>query len=340
MSAAGSPLTVLVLGVGGNVSQGILKALAHGNLPVRVLAGCVSPLSVGLYLAERHWISPPAADESFMPWLTELCREEGVDAVLSGTEPVLDVLATHAAALREATGAVSLVSSPEVLAVGADKLRTARWLEDRGLRSPATVDGDDEQAVSALLRRCGLPLVVKPRAGKGAQGVVVVEGEPALWGRLSRGDACVVQEHVGGDEFTVGCVGDAGGVVAGAFVMRRELRDGTTVLAEAGEFPLVKSCAERVAGHLGAAGPVNVQLRAPGGDPVVLELNVRFSGTTPMRVRLGFDEVEACLRHFVLGEPLRVAPGRHGTVIRYWNELYLPEGDEGAAFVEDWGMRP
>jgi hypothetical protein len=48
-------LGVLVLGVGGNVSQGILKALALCTLPVRVIGACISPLSLGLYTADRAY---------------------------------------------------------------------------------------------------------------------------------------------------------------------------------------------------------------------------------------------------------------------------------------------
>lgn len=322
------------------MSQGILKALALGSLPVRVLAGCIDPHSMGLYVANRSVVSPRADADAFLPWLLDLCGEEGVDVVMSGAEPVLDVLGAHASRIRETTGAVCLVSSPEVLAVGADKLATARWLRQRRLCAPRSADGTDTDAVRDVLDACGLPIVVKPKVGKSAEGVTVVNTEDQLWQLLSAREGLLVQEHLVGDEFSVGCVCDADGVVRGTFPMRRELRDGTTVRAEAGEFPEVSDYAARIARELGPRGPLNVQLRTPGEEPVAFELNVRFSGTTPMRVRLGFDEVEACLRHFVLGDPLRLERGRHGTVVRYWNELYLPEGDEGAAFVEDWGMRP
>ncbi len=149
----------------------------------------------------------------------------------------------------------------------------------------------------------------------------------------------VVQEHLDGDEFTVGCVCDGAGELRGTVAMRRELHEGTTFRAEVGDFPEVTAYCERIARELGPAGPLNVQLRVVDGEPVAFELNVRFSGTTPMRTRLGFAEVDACLRHFVLGEPMTLGEARHGTVLRYWNELYLPEAGTPGATVEDWGMR-
>lgn len=333
----GRALTVLVLGVGGNVSQGLLKALAAGSIPVRVLAGCLGPRSMGLHLAERSWVSPRADAAAFVPWLLDICREEAVDAVLSGSEPVLDVLAAHTAELRDAAGSVCLVSSPETLAVGADKLETSRWLGEHGLRAALSADGGDAVAVAALVRECGFPVVVKPRRGKGAVGVSIAGDDDQLRRRLDGGTDLVVQEHLSGEEFSVGCVCDADGVVRGSFAMRREVRHGTTFVAEAAPFPEATEYAARVARALRPTGPLNVQLRVVDGEPVAFELNVRFSGTTPMRVRLGFDEVGACLRHFVLGEPLRLDPGQPGTVLRYWNELYLPEGE--APYVEDWGAR-
>src|SRR5947209_181259 len=110
-------VTALVLGLGGSVSQGILKALRMGSLPVRVIGACITPLSAGLFATERAYVSPLAADPHFLDWLLETCRAESVQAVLSGVEPVLEVLAANAELIRAETGAVCVVSPPDVLAV-------------------------------------------------------------------------------------------------------------------------------------------------------------------------------------------------------------------------------
>jgi len=347
-------LTVLVMGVGGNVSQGILKALALSSLPHRVVAACISPLSVGLYRADRAYVSPYADDPGFLPWLLELCEREHVDAVLSGSEPVLAALSASAAEIEERTGAVCVVSPPEVLEVGQDKLLTCRWLEQNGLAHPRFADAEDETAVAALLEDRGYPVVAKPRVGKGAQGVVTAAGEAELRPFVGR-PGFVIQEHLGSPdvEYTAGCFCDRDGRLRGTVVLRRELREGTTVVAEAGEFPQVRAEVEPTVTALRPLGPCNVQLRLSEGRAVPFELNVRFSGTTPVRARLGFNEVEAALRHFVLGEPaVDLPPVVRGRVLRYWNEVYVPDaavdelGREGRLAdpgrhdvrVEDWGV--
>ncbi len=40
---------------------------------------------------------------------------------------------------------------------------------------------------------------------------------------------------------------------------------------------------------------------------------------------MGFNDVDAALRHFVLGEPVpALVPATSGIALRYWNEIYVP----------------
>ena len=345
-------LGVLVLGVGGNVSQGIQKALARADLPVRVVAACIGARSAGLFRADRAYVSPEAADPAFIAWVIETCEREQVSAVMSGVEPVLWALAPHAGEIRERTGAVCVVSPPEVLAVGQDKLETCRWLTVNGLRAPRFAASASLADLEALAEDCGLPVIAKPRRGKGGEGVAVVETQDELTALADRDDL-VVQELLGdpAEEYTTGCFCDGQGKVRGTLTMRRDLLEGTTFRAEAGDFPEVRSTAEAIVRELAPLGPCNVQSRVVDGTSIPFELNVRFSGTTPLRARMGFNEVEAALRHFVLGEPAVELPRvTEGIALRYWNEVYVPaEAVRGlesdgrldepwrGVTVEDWG---
>ena len=348
-------LTVLVLGVGGNVSQGILKALALSSLPCRVVGACISPLALGLYTVDRAYISPRADDPAFLDWLIATCRAEGVQAILSGVEPVLTVLAQWAEEIREQTGAICIVSDPSRLSIGDDKLATCQWLERHGFNFPCYAASEDKHALTNLVADFGYPLIAKPRAGKGAHGLIEVRNSLDL-AYVSGLHGYVVQEYLGDShsEYTAGCFCDRGGQVRGTIVMRRELLAGTTYRAEVGEFPEVRAEATRIVAALRPLGPCNVQLRISAGRPVCFEINVRFSGTTPIRARLGFNEVEAALRHYVLGEPADDLPlVTEGVVLRYWNEMYVDPRAYAALcqsghldaprqldlVVEDYGMR-
>jgi carbamoyl-phosphate synthase large subunit len=347
--------SILVLGAGGNVSQGIMKALALSSLRPRIVAACVEPSSAGLFAADAAYVSPLAYDPGFANWLVEVCLAEGIDGVLSGVEPVLEVLASEAEQLRRATGAIAVVSPSEKLAIGADKLETCRWLTANGLPCPGFADAGDRAAVDELLEQHGYPLVAKPRRGKGSAGVRVVRRKEDL-ASLSAGGEMVIQQYLGSSEseFTAGCFCDRHGALRGSIVMRRVLAHGTTQRAEIGAFSDVREVAERICRELRPVGPCNVQLREQAGEPIPFELNVRFSGTTPVRAHFGFNEVDAAVRHFVLGEPGVDLPAVHeGVAVRYWNEIYpqpaaitalrdtgTAPGPAAGATTERWGPGP
>lgn len=322
-----SELTVLVLGVGGNVSQGILKSLAllKGSIPLRVLGACISPYSMGLYTVEKAFISPTADEPAFLDWLLEVCRSEKVDVVLSGVESVISALSHYKHVIKVQSGAYCLVSDPEQLAIGNDKLLTCQWLEANGLNFPRYAASEDETAVSQLVGECGYPLIAKPRGGKGSVGIFEVRNTDDIE-LACRHSNYVIQERLGTDneEYTVGCFSDKDGRVRGTISMRRTLLYGTTYIAEVGDFPAVHAEAKRIAEALRPIGPSNVQLRMVNGRPVCFEINIRFSGTTPIRTQLGFNDVEASLRHYVMGLPAVDLPYiTSGLALRYWNEVYV-----------------
>lgn len=318
-------LNVLVLGVGGNVSQGILKALQLCSMPCRIIGGCIGPLSMGLYTVDKAVISPLASDPAFFDWLVRTCLAERVDAVLSGVEPVLSVLSPQAERLRSLTGAFTVVSQPQVLGIGADKLGTCRWLCEHGLNYPRYADASNQGAINELVEQCGFPLLVKPRVSKGGYGISMVRERKELDSWTSR-SGYVVEEYLGDEasEYTIGCFSDRNGQVRGAIAMRRELLQGTTYRAIVGDFPEIRDEAVRIAAALRPVGPCNVQLRMASGRPTCFEINVRFSGTTALRARFGFNDVEAALRHYVLGEAAVDLPlVTEGIALRYWNEVYI-----------------
>ncbi|NLW91109.1 MAG: ATP-grasp domain-containing protein [Syntrophomonadaceae bacterium] len=320
-----NPLNVLVLGVGGNVSQGILKSLAISNLDCRVIGACTSHLAFGLYTVDTAYISPLANNPRFIDWLLDVCHKECVDVILSGVEPVLDILAQNSELIRANTGAIAVVSSPYQLGMSIDKLETCRWLEKNGFNYPQYAAAEDNNALKNLVLSCGFPLIAKPRRGKGAHGVILVESERDLE-YLSAKNDYVVQEYLGSTEleYTVGCFCDSSGRLKGSITMRRDLLEGTTVRAEVGDFPDIRHEASRIAACLKPTGPCNIQMRVSNGKPVCFEINLRFSGTTPIRAHLGFNEVEAALKHFVLSKELDDFPLiTEGTILRYWNEMYV-----------------
>ncbi len=313
------------MGVGGNVSQGILKALKQSPLKCRVIGTDVTARQVGLFVVDKGYIAPWAADSDFIPWLINLCGTEKIDVILSGCEPVIAVLAENRGFIESNTGAVCLVNSLDVMRICDNKLNTCEWLRDEGFSYPDFAPSENLAAVKALAEKCGYPLIAKRSIGGGGQGMLLIEDKDDI-AYIGRKKGYVVQEVLGdsNSEYTVGCFSDLNGNLLGSITLWRELLQGTTYRAVAGIYPDIQQEAERIVKALKPVGPCNVQLRMTARGPVCFEINPRFSGTTPIRAALGFNEVDAALRHFLLQEPGVCFPEiRDGIALRYWNEIYI-----------------
>lgn len=345
--------TILVLAVGGNVSQGILKALSHEDRQLRIIGADVSPLQMGLYTVDLACVSPWAHESTFLPWLIELCQRESVAAILSGAEPVLLALSHYQAQIEAETGARCIVSPHAVVALGDDKLLTCQWLEESGFNYPRYADCANADAVAKLVAETGFPLVAKPRHGGGARGLIQVDNPDDVT-YVQRKKDYVLQEYLGTekDEYTVGCFRDRDGLLAPSCCMWRELLSGTTYRAILGDFPDIRAEAERIVTALQPLGPCNVQLRNTPRGPVCFEINPRFSGTTPIRSHFGYNEVGAALDHILDGSPVQLPCVTEGVALRYWNELYAhptmlshlsaqgmaPKSDSSISLLEPYGF--
>jgi carbamoyl-phosphate synthase large subunit len=314
-------LKALVTGAGALLGQGIIRALRAGSLGVEIIAADPSPYSAGLYLADRGRLLPLAADPGYLDAVRALIRTERPDIVFIGTDVELPVLSGARENLEHEFGTVVLVSSPRVVGIANDKWLTNQFLREAGFDYPRSSlpDGAWE-----LARQIGYPLVVKPRVGARSRGVRLVNDESELRDALATPDGLVIQECVGDPtcEYTAGVVAFEGQPSA-SIVMRRDLRDGNTYRAYAGDFPEFNHAVQLMAGALRPFGPVNFQFRADGNRVKVFEINGRFSGTTPLRALAGFNEVELCIRHLLLQEDLRQPTVSPVTFLRYWTEIAI-----------------
>lgn len=329
-------LTILLLGVGGNVSQGILKAIrgydfAKKNVEIHVIGACISPESVGLYMCDQACISPYANDPGFLDWVITLCNKQKVDLILTGVEENIIALQRGIRELKTRTKAIFVASPLEMLEIGQNKYLTCEWLKDNGCRYPQFCRLDDWDAVKELVQRVGFPLVAKPCHGKGSGGVHFLTDMDALKA-LGTSEDYVLQECVGtaADEYTVGCYCDKNGQLVESIVMHRRLGHGSTMAAEVVEDAEIRKEAEKICKAFHPGGPLNIQMRKDkDGRAVCFELNVRFSGTTPIRAHFGYQDVAALIKEYCLDEDIKECfRVQKGVVYRYINEFYMQKNPE------------
>lgn len=334
-----SKYKILVLGVGGNVSQGIVKALKKSRYDIRIIGACIAPSSVGLYLCEESYICPMASDSKFTDWYIDFCNTHEIDMVFTGVEENIDVLLKNRDRIEKQCKAVFVYPDEYVWDVGNDKSKTCAWLKDNGFNYPRYIDmdkmtGEDDKDYYESLKKdvesIGYPLICKPKTGKSAHGTFVIHNSEELLANsdVLKNENFVIEKCIGSDasEYTVGCYCDKKGKYISCIITKRILKNGSTVICSVEENNRIREYVRGICEALKNPGPINVQLRLDeNGEPVCFELNVRFSGTTAIRNELGFCDVDAAISEYLLNTKTDNSffSYRNGCAIRFEEEKYF-----------------
>ncbi|MBT9458023.1 MAG: HAD-IA family hydrolase [Burkholderiaceae bacterium] len=287
--------TALIVSGGGFQGLSLVKALRA--LPgVRVLVADCYDENVSRYFADAFFVAPMLGEtQAFSAFILELCAREEVSDVFASTSLELAALDALRARLDE-SGVTLHVSSPAVLALGADKLLFYRWLVGQGLAAlPFYADSAEASAGQALLG--------KPRGTWGGRGQVRLQaGQDIGTVGLKDGSAYVWQSYLPEfDEYSVDFAIDAQGKVS-PLGLRRRVRTlgGFAILCEPGAPDFVAQQAQRCVAALaaaGARGPLNLQLLSVGNEAWVSDFNPRAGTSMPLSLVLGFNPLA-----FLLGQ--------------------------------------
>ena len=318
---------VLVTGIGGNVGQGVLKALRASGKAFHVIGIDMEALSAGFSLVDRYYQTPRTGDPAFYNAFEAIAREEALEAVYVCSPSELEFFAGYKTKLEEELGLSIFVNPPEVVRIGSDKLKTADFLRDAEFPFPETVMSTDEAGVERLIQQHGFPLIAKPRAGFSSRNVFLVNSLGELRAAATLISDLIVQRYLPDEksEYTAATLSGHDKKVRALIILRRDLLQGTTYRTELVEDQNLDDQVVRIVETLGAVGPCNLQFRVMDGMAYVFEINTRFSGTSGIRYLYGFNDCEMIFDLLHLKNEVQQPKLRKAVVLRYWNEIFIPE---------------
>ena len=318
---------VLITGIGGNVGQGVLKSLRAASKPFHIVGIDMEALSAGFSLVDRYYQTPRTSDPAFPQTLRRIARQEELEAVYVCSPTELEFFGSHKEELECELGLSIFVNPLDVVRIGSDKLKTADFLREAGFPSPETVLSANTAQVAGLIDRHGFPLIVKPRDGCSSRNVFLVNSREEIQALTKVVPGLVLQQYLPDDssEHTAATLSGADGKVRALIILRRDLLQGTTYRTELVEDDDLNRQMTRIVEALGAVGPSNLQFRLLDGVPYVFEINPRFSGTSGIRYLYGFNDCEMIFDLFRLGIAVEQPALRKAVVLRYWNEVCIPD---------------
>jgi len=340
-------ISVVVTGVGGGgYGRQVMKALRLANTRYKIVATDMSPISYGLYEADKHYLIPSAKSQDYIDSLIRICRLEKAKILIPGSEPELLVIAHNINQFKQ-EGLIPLINSTEVTDICMDKHKLFNFLSRKGVPCPkykAFLSNSD------LLDIDYYPVVVKPSKGSGGSNMVFLAQDPEELKFFSSylrkyGYEPLIQEYVGSyeEEYTTGILSIEKGEVLGSFALRRNIMSGLSrrimlrdkkdnlLVISSGisqgvveGFDKVRKQAEHIANILGSQGPLNIQGRMMGDQLYTFEINPRFSGTTSIRAMMGWNEPDILIKYYLFGEKPSQCTYRYGYALRDLSEKYIP----------------
>ncbi len=330
---------IAISGIGAEAAQGILKALRAEQDTFFILGLDHQDDCVGFHMVDAYETTPDCIRDEFIPTLIGFLQKHRIQYYFSGVDLEVAYLSAHRTQIESETACRLLLPPKAITDVATDKLKTSDWLNAHGLPYPKTWDQKDLNP-DVLPNDMAFPLIAKPRQGYGSRGIDKLNDTTALKAHLAAqhvnsedgasiyGTYCY-QAYLDGPEYTAELLFDDEQRLVDTLCTERILRQGRTICA----WPILDGRFDTFlqdVGHAlsGMRGAINVQFRINHtGLPTIFEINPRYSGSTGMRVELGFNSPLRYIKHTAFGASIKPAAIRHARVYRHFTELTVDLSD-------------
>lgn len=295
------------------------EQLGHNG---KIIGADMQLTAPALSVADVRVIVPAVYDESYVEALYQICRIHHVDALISLNDLELPILAKNKA-LFESIGVNVIVSSPDVIDICFDKLRTVQFVSSIGLKSPKTYANLGLALEAIYTGELDFPLVIKPRWGSASIGIEFVDNiedlkivyelirrktRKGILGAVSQHDEnfILIQEMINGQEYGLDVINDLNGNnVSVAVKQKLAMRAGETDKATIINNPKLHRIGQLLGSKLSHIGNLDCDILEMEGEYYILELNPRFGGGFPFSYEAGVN-LPGALINWVQGKDFDV----------------------------------
>lgn len=323
-------INVLITGAGSTMGYSVYKALMKSKFAqdVNVTFTNSEVDGPGFFLSptvNNCYIVPVAKDKEYIPTLLNICKKEKIDILFSGTEHEIFELSKNIELFKKEAGTLVMLSDLNVIAIGTDKYKTAKFFKENDIPFPETVLFDDYQE---LIDKVGFPIFMKPRTASASRNIFRINSIEELHEKkFATSSEIILQTYLDSEiEYTVETFVDSNGEICGTIPMRRELGFGLSVSGIIDDNSEAIQVSEKIAKALKPTGPVNIQLRMVDGKAIPFEINTRFSSTECVRANYGYNSIEASIEHYLFNKDVKLNYTK-GMFMRYWEECYFTEDE-------------
>ena len=317
-------MNILILSAGtrDKVVQ-FFKDELHGE--GRVIATDCSNLAPAVYEADKFCLVPRINVSGYMDGILDICRQEGVDAVLSLIDPELSMVADNAGRFKE-IGVTPIISYKALVDKCFNKFEMAREFEKHGLKTALCYLSIEEFNKARKEGKIDYPVFVKPVCGSASLHINKVTSDKELEGLFSMYDDLMIQEYMDGQEYGADVYIDMlSGKCTSIFIKKKiKMRAGETDKSVSVHIPELFEKISSFVENEGFKGIIDIDIFEVNGEYYFSEINPRFGGGYPHAYACGVN-VPAQIINNLKGNknPVSIGDYRDGIVMMKYNEIMI-----------------
>lgn len=260
------------------------------NLLVKYFCNCFdsvvgtdcSRLAPALYECDAHYIVPEMNDETYLQVITNICKNEKINAILPLQEDELKLISENRNQF-ENIGVKVLASNISVIDLCRDKMAFYDFLCSNGLPTLKTWNNMDDFTRDLSRNNVKFPVFVKPRFGMGSKNIGIVETLEELQCRCKNTSGLLIQEYCDGEEYgaDVYCDMISGDVIDISIKKKIRMRAGETDKAMTIKDSKCVALIIRLVNELKPICEIDIDIFKKDEEYYISEVNPRFGGGYP-----------------------------------------------------------
>ena len=316
---------ILILSAGRRVEliQAFKKAAKKLNINSSIIAADMSGLAPALYFADKHKLIPAISDINYIDNLISLCNEENVKLVVPTIDTELLILAENKQRVESETNAKVMISDLKLIKMCRDKIKTSDDLSNNGFLVPYLYGDQDIKQ-----NKVAFPCFIKPKSGSSSINAFKVNNDKELELYRKFIPNYMLQEYVGGDEYTIDVFLDFNSnPITIVPRLRLATRSGEISKGLIVKHRIIIDTIKNMMDKFKFIGHITVQLKIDK-DIKFIEINPRFGGGAPMSIAAGADSCENLYR-LLMGEQLSYNEVYEDDVyfLRYDSSIMVKKGE-------------
>lgn len=268
-----------------------------------------SELSTALSVGDKSYISPMIYEETYIPFLLEICKKEKINILVSLFDIDLPILAYNKDKF-ENLGVKLILSDLSIIEVCNDKYKMNKFLKNNFFDTIYTgLSIEDEYIKNNISSE--KKFILKPRWGMGSLGIYISDEyeEAKYFYKKIRKDidksylryeakqdienSILIQELIEGKEYGLDIVNDLEGNYITTIVKEKlAMRSGETDIAKIVHFPLLEDFGKRIADKTRHIANMDLDLILNDKGIFVIDMNARFGGGYPFTHKAGVNIVK------------------------------------------------